>query len=88
MTERWIFKQHTEMNKSPFRQKLNDIQVSISWLDIARRYFGKSSSWLYHKLDGIDGNGGEGGFTDEELQQFKGALCDLADRIKLVADML
>ena len=76
------------MGNTPFRQKLSDIQVSISWLDIARRYFGKSSSWLYHKLDGIDGNGGEGGFTDKELQQFKGALCDLADRIRRVADSL
>lgn len=76
------------MKSSPFKQKLNDIIVSISWLDIARRYFGKSSSWLYHKLDGIDGNGGEGGFTDAELQQFKGALCDLADRIRRVADSL
>lgn len=73
---------------TPIKQQLGDILVSISWLDIARRYFGKSSSWLYHKLDGIDGNGGEGGFTDAELEQFKGALCDLADRIRRVADSL
>ena len=73
---------------TPIKQPLGDILVSISWLDIARRYFGKSSSWLYHKLDGIDGNGGEGGFTDAELEQFKGALCDLADRIRRVADSL
>ena len=73
---------------TPIKQQLGDILVSISWLDIARRYFGKSSSWLYHKLDGIDGNGGEGGFTNAEMEQFKGALCDLADRIRRVADSL
>lgn len=70
------------------KQKLSDILVAISWRDIARTYFGKSSSWLYHKLDGIDGNGGVGGFTLEELQQLKGALCDLSDRIRRAADSL
>ena len=60
----------------------------MSWGHIAKDYFGKSPSWLYHKIDEIDGNGGKGGFTEEELQQFKGALCDLADRIRRVADLL
>lgn len=55
---------------------------------LSRRYFGKSVSWFYNKLNGIDGNGGEGGFTHEELQQLKGALCDLADRIRRAADNL
>ena len=40
------------------KQKMSDILIAISWREIARTYFGKSSSWLYHKLDGIDGNGG------------------------------
>ena len=48
------------------KQKLSDILVAISWRDIARTYFGKSSSWLYHKLDGIDGNGGVGGSSSRE----------------------
>lgn len=76
------------MKNAPLRQKLNDILIDVSWAEISRKYFGKSSSWLYHKLDGIDGNGGEGGFTDEELLQFKGALCDLAERIRKTADSL
>ena len=42
------------------KSKMSDILVAISWREIARTYFGKSSSWLYHKLDGIDGNGGIG----------------------------
>lgn len=44
------------------RQKMSDILVAVSWRDIARTYFGTSSSRLYHKLDGIDGNGGTGDF--------------------------
>lgn len=70
------------------KSKMSDILVAISWREIARTYFGKSSSWLYHKLDGIDGNGGAGGFTTEEALQLKGALCDLSDRIRRVADSI
>lgn len=70
------------------KQKMTDILVAISWREVARTYFGKSSSWLYHKLDGIDGNGGKGGFTVDEAAQLKGALCDLADRIRRAADTI
>lgn len=68
--------------------KLSDILIAISWREVARSYFGKSSSWLYHKIDGIDGNGGVGGFTPEEASQLKGALYDLADRIRRAADSI
>lgn len=70
------------------KAKMADILVSISWREIARTYFGKSSSWLYHKLDGIDGNGGTGGFTPDEAKQLKDALCDLADRIRRAAESI
>lgn len=68
------------------KAQLHDLLISISWSDLAKRYFGKSGSWLYHKLDGIDGNKKPTEFTEEEKYQLKGALCDLADRIRLAAD--
>ena len=68
------------------KSKLTDILLSITWRDIAHRYFGKSSSWLYHKMDGIDGNGRSGQFSPEESQQLKSALYDLSARIKAAAD--
>ena len=43
---------------------------------------------LYHKLDGIDGNKKPTEFTIEERYQLKGALCDLADRIRKAADSI
>ena len=52
----------------------------------ANTYFNKSSSWFYHKLDGIDGNGGVGGFTPEEAETLYGALNDLADRLRRAAE--
>jgi hypothetical protein len=68
------------------KSRVRDILIVISWREIARKYFGKSSSWLYHKLDAIDGNGGVGGFTEQEAQQLKEALRDLARRINKCAD--
>ena len=70
------------------KMKLNDILLSITWRDIAHRYFGKSSSWLYHKMDGIDGNGGKGEFSPEEARQLQAALYDLSDRIRAAADRI
>lgn len=68
------------------KKKLRDIQMAISWRDFANTYFQRSSSWFYHKMDGIDGNGGVGGFTAEEAEQLRGALFDLSRRIRLAAE--
>ena len=68
------------------RKRMRDISLSVSWREIANTYFNKSSSWFYHKLDGIDGNGGVGGFTPEESETLYGALNDLADRLRRAAE--
>ena len=80
-----VVRPETEMT---VKQQLNDILMMVSWREIARQYFGKSSSWLYHKMDGIDGNGGKGDFTLAERAQLKGALCDMADRLRAAADKI
>jgi hypothetical protein len=68
--------------------KMKDIALDITWSKIASRYFGKSPSWIYNKMKGIDGNGGPGGFTYEEKSQLKAALYDFAERIRKVADSI
>ena len=70
------------------KARLSDILMHVSWGDISREYFGKSGSWLYHKLNGIDGNKRPTDFTVEERYQLKGALIDLADRIRRAADSI
>ena len=67
------------------RAQLNDILLLTSWREIAMTYFKKSSSWLYHKLDGIDSNGG---FTPEEARQLQQALYDISDRIRHAAEQI
>ena len=69
------------------KQKMGDILLDISWRSLARRYFGRSSSWIYHKMEGIYG-GHNAGFTEQELAELKGALYDLSDRIRRSADAL
>ena len=55
---------------------------------LSRTNFGKSSSWLYHKMDGRDGNGKPTSFTAEEIEELKGALLDLSNRIRRAAESI
>lgn len=80
--------ENKEIVVSDAKSRLSDILVAISWREIARTYFGKSSSWLYHKLDGVKGDGSDGGFTQSEIQQLKDSLEDLAQRITKAASKL
>lgn len=75
-------------DKVSTKEQLKDIALDITWAKIAQKYFGKSSSWIYNKINEVDGNGGKGGFTDDEIQQLKGALYDFAARIRRTADSL
>ena len=70
------------------KQRVSDIALAISWRELSRTYFDKSASWFYHKMDGIDGNGGDGGFNEDETQQLKSALIDLSNRIRKCADSI
>lgn len=77
-----------ETQAETMKAQLSDLLISISWADLAKRYFNRSGSWLYHKLDGIDGNKKPTAFTDEEREQLRGALIDLSDRIRRAADSI
>lgn len=68
--------------------RLKDILLIVSWRELSKKYFGKSSSWLYHKMDGISGNGTPGGFTKREAEAMKSALLDLSNRIRIAAESI
>ena len=76
------------MKQTTVSAKLQDIRLDITWSKIARQYFNKSASWLYNKMNGIDGNGGVGDFTYSEKQQLKNALYDFSERVRKAADRL
>ena len=62
---------------------LSDILLDISWARLSKNYFGKSSSWIYHKLDGIDSD-----FSYSEKLMLKNALCNFSDRIRKAAERI
>lgn len=74
---------------SDAKSRLSDILIEISWREVAHTYFGKSCSWLYHKLNGVKSDGTPGGgFSDSEAVQLKEALIDLSKRIEVAANNL
>ncbi len=70
------------------KSRVRDISLIVSWREIAHQYFDRSASWLYHKLDGIDGNGGSGGFTEKEAATLRAALLDVSERLRKVAETI
>lgn len=77
-----------EINNTEVKSKLRSVYLSITWSKIAHKYFGKSSSWLYNKMNGRDGNGGEGEFSEAEIQVLKEGLIDFAEEIIRCANSL
>ena len=68
---------------------VDDIYDLITWGDFARCFFPDHSvSWFYNKMRGVDGNGGIGAFTAEEMKQLSEGLTQLADRIKAAAERI
>tara|TARA_R110002072_G_scaffold203289_1_gene361279 strand:- start:228 stop:470 length:243 start_codon:yes stop_codon:yes gene_type:complete len=74
--------------KKSMKSLMWDIIVDISWANISKKYFGKSRSWLSQKMNGLDGNGANTEFSEEEKETLKKALYDLSNRIKICADKL
>ena len=64
------------------RQVLNDVYEDINWAYLAQDYFGKSRSWLYHKFSGRN-NGKPDDFSDIDRERLKGALVDIANRLRM-----
>lgn len=70
------------------KNSLREIYLYITWGKFSNTYFNRSSSWLYNKFNGTDGNGGQGGFTEAEKEQFKTSLLDFSEKIRRIAENL
>ncbi|MBP5170602.1 MAG: DUF5053 domain-containing protein [Bacteroidales bacterium] len=83
-----IIMKHKQEQITDMKQRMSDIYLAISWRELNRTYFDKSMSWFQHKMYGIDGNGGVGGFTPEEANRLYSALIDLSERIRRAAERI
>lgn len=75
---------------SPDRQvfdlKEQDIMKVLKVSYIAERFFGRSRSWLCHKLNHDLRNGKPDDFNDEERAKLKAALDTIAYEIQILSD--
>ncbi len=65
--------------------ELND---ALNYSDLARTYFGKSSSWILQRIHGYEVNGKPARFTPEECQTLADALRDIAAKALRAADAI
>lgn len=63
------------------REKLEPVLPYLSVSNLAKDYFGKSSSWFYQRLNGNCVHGKVCKFTEEELSRLDMALKDIGRRI-------
>ena len=73
------------MRKQEIKNIIDGISNVISLSAIAKEYFCKDKSWLYHKLNEDIVNGVKYDFTDKELQTLINALSDISIRTALVS---
>ena len=76
-----------KQNRETVKQKMSDILLDVSWAKISEKYFGKSRSWLYHKMDGMN-NGKPDDFDEAEKEIPRNALLDLSQRIIRCAESI
>ena len=62
------------------KDKLKDIQDVISLSYIAKEFFGKDRTWLYHRINGTLINGKPAAFTEDELKVFSAARKTIGSR--------
>ena len=73
---------HTEQKfkELTMAEKLGEITDMVSMAYIAKAYFGKSRSWLAHKMNGNIVNGKTSQFSPDELAILRTALQDMSKK--------
>ena len=63
------------------RERMGEVAKVVSMSYIANKYFGKSRSWLAHKMNGDRVNGKTAAFSPEEMDKLKFAFADISQMI-------
>lgn len=70
-----------ELDEVTMAERMGEATQMLSMAYIARTYFGKSRSWLAHKMHGNMVNGKPAAFTDSERMTMKHALADMSMKL-------
>lgn len=76
------------LSKLQFMESRQDLLRVLNGAYIAERFFGKSGSWLCHKINNDMVNGKREGFTPAERKKLKDALDTIAYEIQNLSDNL
>ena len=76
------------ITKISVRKQMEEVLPLLSVSALAKKYFGKSSSWFYQRLNGNKVHGTEASFTADELQALVSSLSDLSERLAAVSSSL
>lgn len=79
--ERLITETSDRIEELTIKEKMGEAAKVISMSYIAQKYFGKTRSWLSHKLNGDIVNGKPSAFTEEEMNTLKFAFNDISKMI-------
>ena len=71
----------SEMEEAIIRHQLGEVLEIVNQSYIAKKYFGRSQSWLSQRINGCMVNGKKASFTENEIQTLKSALSDIANII-------
>lgn len=63
------------------REQLNEVSEIVSLSYIAKKYFGKSRSWLHQRINGNIVNGKKCRFTNDEMHQLQNAIKDIGKKL-------
>ena len=85
MGNRFLVNAKETINAVKIAMQLEDVSNYISISYIAKRFFGKSRSWLHNKINGNFSNGKPSSFSDTELKKLKEALNTLSEELKKVS---
>lgn len=79
--ERLITETSDHLEVLTIKEKMGEAVKVLSMSYIAKKYFGKTRSWLSHKLNGDMVNGKNASFTDEEMDTLRFAFNDISRMI-------
>lgn len=76
-----IEKDVAEMEEMTYRLQMGEVLEIVNLSYIAKKYFGRTQSWLSQRINGCTVNGKKATFTENEIKTLNLALDDIAQII-------
>ena len=68
-----------EMEEMTYRLQMGEVLEIVNLSYIAKKYFGRTQSWLSQRINGCIVNGKKATFTESEINTLNSAVSDIAN---------